>query len=133
MPWDGSPLAGFTTGSPWLPLGEEHASINVEALEKDRSSILHLYRALIDLRRSRPTLVSGKLQSLTVASEILSFQRVGEQDHILVVLNMGHVPTQVEIESGTVLASTGLDREGQTVGKTLDLRAAEGLVINLKR
>jgi len=133
MPWDGSPLAGFTKGSPWLPIGEEHASINVEALRKDRSSILHLYRALIDLRRRRPTLVSGKLQSLTVTSEILSFQRVGEQDHILVVLNMGHVPTQVEIESGTVLASTGLDRERQTVGKTLDLKAAEGVVIDLNK
>jgi alpha-glucosidase len=131
MPWDDSPSAGFTTGSPWLPLGDDYASVNVRALEQDRSSILHLYRRLIDLRRSRPTLVGVRLQSVAVNSEVLSFQRVGEQDRLLVLLNMGHNPMQIEVERGTILVSTHLDREGQAVGERLDLRAAEGVVVDL--
>ena len=50
MPWDGSPLAGFTTGKPWLPLGPDHASANVAAMSKSPDSILNLYRRLIELR-----------------------------------------------------------------------------------
>ena len=128
MPWDGSHSAGFTNGSPWLPLGDEPANINVEALQKDESSILHLYRRLINLRRMHPTLVSGKLQSLAVESEVLRFHRVGEQDRILVLLNMGHLPMQVEAEPGSVLASTCLDREGKKVSGTVALeRRPRGL------
>ena len=26
MPWDAAPHAGFTTGTPWLPLGDDHAA-----------------------------------------------------------------------------------------------------------
>ena len=133
MPWDDSRCAGFTTGSPWLPLGDNHASLNVGALEQDRSSILHLYRRLIGLRHKRPTLVTGKILSATADSDVLRFQRVGDQDRLLVLLNMGHEPTQVEIEHGTILISTHLDREGHETGETLDLRAAEGVVINLDR
>jgi alpha-glucosidase len=130
MPWDHSRCAGFTSGSPWLPLGDDYATLNVVALEQDRGSILHLYRRLLDLRRSRPTLVTGKLETVTADSGVLSFQRVGEH-HFLVLLNMGHNPAQVAIGQGTILASTHLDREGQLVGGALDLRAAEGMVIQL--
>ena len=131
MPWDGSRSAGFTEGSPWLPLGDEHAGINVEEFRKDGSSILHLYRRLIDLRRKHPTLVSGKLQSLTVESEVLRFHRIGEQDRILVLLNMGHVSMQIEIEPGSVLASTCLHHEGQRMSGTVTLEGAEGIVLSL--
>src|SRR5207248_7411935 len=64
MPWDGSASAGFTTGRPWLPLGPDYKELNVAALEQDSASILHLYRRLIDLRRSRPTLVRGSMWSI---------------------------------------------------------------------
>jgi alpha-glucosidase len=133
MPWDNSHLAGFTKGSPWLPLGDEHSNINVEALQKDRSSILCLYRRLIGLRRKHPTLIRGSLQALAVESEVLRFQRVEEQDRILVLLNMGHVPMQVEIEPGCVLASTFFDREGKRVSGTVALEGAEGVVISLDK
>ena len=62
MPWDGSPSGGFTTGLPWLPLGDEHEIVNVEALERDDYSILRLYRNLIQLRQTHATLVSGTAQ-----------------------------------------------------------------------
>jgi alpha-glucosidase len=46
MRWDGSASAGFTTGRPWLPIGTDHAQVNVVALEQNEASILHLYRKL---------------------------------------------------------------------------------------
>jgi alpha-glucosidase len=131
MPWDSSLAAGFTSGLPWLPLGNDHASENVAVLEKDPRSILHLYRRLIDLRRCHQTLVSGRLQSVSADNGVLRYQRQGEEEHFLVLLNMGQDPERITIESGSVLASTHLDREGQKVNGTVDLEVAEGIVISL--
>jgi alpha-glucosidase len=131
MLWDASPSAGFTTGSPWLPLGDDHAAVNVEALERDQTSILHLYRRLTHLRRTFPTLVRGTLQFVTADQHLLSFQRVGEEERFLVVLNVGHDPVRVPLENGTVLISTCLDRNAESVSGSLDLRAAEGIVLRL--
>lgn len=130
MRWDSSPLAGFTTGSPWLPIGEDHA-INVETLDKDPTSIFHLYRRLIQLRRTCSTLVGGKLQLVTADQHLLSFHRVGEAERFLVLLNLGYDSVQLPLENGTVVISTHLDREEQSVGKSVDLRPAEGIVLRL--
>ena len=130
MPWDDSPSAGFTSGTPWLPLGDNAAS-NVAAIEHAPRSILTLYRRLIDLRRIHPTLVRGKLQSVLAESGVLRFERVESGTCILVLLNMSKDSVQVAVGSGTVLASTGLDREGQELSGTINLKAAEGLILSL--
>jgi alpha-glucosidase len=131
MQWDGSVSAGFTTGRPWLPLSADHDQINVATLEQNRTSILHLYRKLIDLRRSHPTLVSGKMLSVVADRNLLRYERVGDKGRILVLMNMGTDPVPTTTESGTVLASTDFDRDGQKMGGAVEMKAAEGLVIDL--
>src|ERR1019366_2592838 len=131
MPWDGSASAGFTTGAPWLPLGDDYKTVNVAALGQDPRSILQLYRKLIGLRRGRPTLVNGKVQSVAAENGVLRFVRIGSNDRILVLLNMGMDVAQITLDGGTVLASTSLDREGETVSGTLEMKSSDGLAIDL--
>ncbi len=50
--WDSSEHAGFTTGTPWLPVNENYIDINAEQAVNDESSIYHHYRQLIALRKS---------------------------------------------------------------------------------
>ncbi|MGF1771625.1 alpha-glucosidase [Vibrio wakamikoensis] len=50
--WDNSEHAGFTTGTPWLPVNQNYADINAEQAINDESSIYHHYRQLIALRKS---------------------------------------------------------------------------------
>ena len=38
---------------------------------------------------------------------------------------------RMTVESGTVLASTGFDRDGEKVNGTIEMNAAEGIVIDL--
>src|SRR4051812_32563700 len=59
MQWDGTANAGFSTATPWLPLAGNFHDENVGGLAADARSILNLYRALIELRKSRPELVFG--------------------------------------------------------------------------
>jgi alpha-glucosidase len=47
MRWDGA-KAGFTTGEPWLPVGDDVEVCNVEVQRKDKRSLLALYRRLLD-------------------------------------------------------------------------------------
>jgi alpha-glucosidase len=131
MQWTSGRSAGFTTGHPWLPLSDNSHTVNVETQQADPASILHLYRRLIALRRTHPTFVSGKLQSVQANKGVLAFVRTGTSSRLLIVLNMVHDPVSLPVRSGTVLLSTHPDREGQTVTGTIDLRPAEGAVIQL--
>jgi hypothetical protein len=75
--------------------------------------------------------VSGRLQSVSADNGVLRYQRQGEEEHILVLLSMGQDPERIAIESGSVLASRYLDREGQKVSGKVDLEVAEGIIISL--
>jgi alpha-glucosidase len=128
MCWDQSPLAGFTTGAPWLPLGENRTNVNVAAEQGDSASILQLYCKLNALRKTHSTLISGKLHEIHVEQNVLRFRRSGDEE-IEVILNMTHESIAVPISQAIVLAGTHSDREGQTVTGLLTLRAAEGLLV----
>src|SRR5919198_758685 len=59
MQWDSSPNAGFTTGTPWLPIAADYQTVNVAVERDDPASMLTLYRRLIALRRATPALAVG--------------------------------------------------------------------------
>jgi alpha-glucosidase len=131
MPWDGSPLGGFTTGKPWLPLGHEHDQCNVEALKKDATSIYELYRKLLRLRREYGFLAHGKLADVKAEGHVLRFLRGNGDTRVEVVMNLGHDPVRTQVRTGTILVSTGIDREGEGVSDAIDLKAGEGLMIEV--
>jgi alpha-glucosidase len=133
MPWDGSPLAGFTDGQPWLPLGADHATVNVEALEQDRRSILHLYRNLIALRRKHPALIDGEMRPITADQNLLRYERIGGDERLLVLLNLGHSSVQVATEPGSVIAATGSSREGERIENSVELGGSEALLIKMEQ
>jgi alpha-glucosidase len=133
MPWDGSETGGFTTGEPWLPLGDT-SKRNVEQQRKEPRSLLSLYRQLIALRRQEPALTRGELRPLRSRNDIFSFGRMLDSAEILIGLNLVHEPRRWEWEgTGTLLLSTHLDRKEQRLkGPTL-LGADEGLIVRLAR
>jgi alpha-glucosidase len=133
MQWSGSRHAGFTSGTPWLPLSSSYGTANVEALTSDPRSILSLYRKLIALRRSRQALVTGTKRMVAAPADTIAYERGGVDETLLVALNLGHEPRELEGMRGTLLLSTHLDREGERVDGTLRLRADEGAIVALTR
>jgi alpha-glucosidase len=129
MQWDASPLVGFTTGRPWLPIAPEHEAVNVEVEENNDGSLLNLYRALIAMRRKHPVLVDGTMQHLDAHENVLRYQRVGAGERLQILLNLGHSASQVAVAGGMILKSTCGDREGARVNEIIELRAVEGLII----
>ena len=130
MQWDSTPHAGFSKNAPWLPLGENFVSQNVEVEESDPSSMLALYRALIELRRARPELAVGDYTRLTLTGDLLIFQRQHQRQRLLIALNFGSEAISVEaIASGRLLLSTFMDRASESMQATFMLRRAEGVII----
>jgi alpha-glucosidase len=64
MQWDATPAAGFTTGTPWLPVSPDWSTVNVARSQGDSRSLLALYRQLIAIRKASPALNLGTLQCL---------------------------------------------------------------------
>ncbi|WP_333854811.1 alpha,alpha-phosphotrehalase [Leclercia sp.] len=64
MQWDASASGGFTTGEPWIALGDNAEAINVEAALADPESVFYTYQALIGLRKTLPVLTWGDYQDL---------------------------------------------------------------------
>jgi alpha-glucosidase len=133
MPWDGSPGGGFTTGEPWLPMGEDHRSQNVAAQRGDPTSMLTLYRRLIALRRVEPALLLGTYRPAGVGEDWLAFLRESGGRRLLVALNLGSEPRAIELPgpAGRVLLSTALDRDGEPVQGSIGLRGDEGVILEL--
>jgi alpha-glucosidase len=132
MPWDGSRLAGFTDGQPWLPLNADHETVNVEALEQDKNSILHLYRKLIALRHKHPALIDGEMSSIAADQNLLRYERTRDGERFLVLLNLGHSPVQAVTETGIVIAATSSHRERERVDNFVELTGSEALLIKTR-
>jgi len=91
MQWDTSPNAGFTTGTPWLPVPASASRCNVAMEERDPESLLHFYKRLISLRRSHPSLRGGSYDALNPEDEnVFSYLRRTPDGRraIIVALNM---------------------------------------------
>ncbi|MFC6723867.1 alpha-glucosidase [Halobium palmae] len=60
MQWTADDEAGFTDGTPWIPVNPNHTRINVDAERGDPESVLEYYRRVIDLRHEHDVLVYGR-------------------------------------------------------------------------
>ncbi|WP_421855474.1 alpha-glucosidase [Novosphingobium sp.] len=91
LPWQAqSEQGGFTTGQPWLPLGDDNHARAVDLQEADPASLLHLMRALLALRKDNAALRTGDFTVLHAAGNVLAFRRNAAGSRVLGVFNMGH-------------------------------------------
>jgi alpha-glucosidase len=135
MQWDSRLHAGFTTGTPWLPVAADAARVNVAAQRQDPGSLLTLYHRLIGLRRASPALAVGTYTPLEAPGEVLAYMRTAAGQRFLVVLNLGPHPQQFAASQaathGRVVLSTHLDRTEEAVHGMLALRGDEGVILEL--
>ena len=64
MQWDDSAHAGFTTGTPWIPVNPNHKVVNAAEALEDPDSVLAHYRRLIELRHTEPAVAHGDFAML---------------------------------------------------------------------
>ena len=88
MQWTAERHAGFTSGTPWLPVNENYPTLNAAAEEKDTDSVLHFYRHLAKLRETIPALLDGVYEELLEENEqIYAFSRTLGKARIKTAVN----------------------------------------------
>jgi oligo-1,6-glucosidase len=91
--WDDSPSAGFTTGTPWLPVNPDCAEWNAAAQRDDPHSVLAHHRRLIALRRSDDVVALGDFTMLLPEhDDVYAFTRSLGGTTLLVACNLSATP-----------------------------------------
>ncbi len=88
MQWSDGENAGFTTGTPWLPVNPNYREINAEAALADPDSVFYYYQKLIRLRKEYPIFREGDFELVDAKSEqTFAYLRRTEDETLLVACN----------------------------------------------
>ena len=114
MQWDDTDNAGFTSGTPWMPVNPNYREINARAALSDPDSVFYHYQKLISLRRQEPVIVHGAYRLLLPDSEeLFVYERVLGDEKILVACSFADHETEFsvpeEFVSGICLISNYKD------------------------
>ncbi|MEJ5223058.1 MAG: alpha-amylase family glycosyl hydrolase [Anaerolineales bacterium] len=132
MQWDSSPQAGFTTGTPWLPVHPNYPVRNLSAQRADPHSLYHFTRRLLSLRREHAALRRGSLHFLDAPSAILAYLRQTDDETVLVALNFSARSARLPLPHGLptrwrALLST--EKREETASAPLTLQPFEACVL----
>ncbi len=118
MPWEPGPQLGFTTGTPWLPLGANRGDHHTAAAQRGHpGSPLERTRELLDARRRLPALTGdSSLEWVIDEGPVVAVTR---SDEVLVALHVGDgegdarlvLPEQCELAYATDPATRLVDGE----------------------
>ena len=89
MQWAAGENAGFTTGTPWLAVNENHAVINAEREVGDPGSIHAFYKELVRLRKELPIIADGGVTFLERENnDVLAYERTLDGKKLRVLCNL---------------------------------------------
>jgi alpha-glucosidase len=99
----------------------------------DETSMLSLYRRLIDLRRHEPALAVGTYRPVAASGTVLAYRRSFGGRELLVALNLGAAPQRLampaDFAAGKVLVSASGMAEGRAHRHEIGLEANQALVL----
>jgi alpha-glucosidase len=99
MQWDDSENAGFSKGTPWLPVPATSKTHNVADESKNPDSVLEFYQSVLKLRHSNPALLDGSYKAINDAdANVLSYLRLDGDRAMVVALNMSDAPRKVTVD-----------------------------------
>ena len=131
--WSDKPQAGFTSGTPWIPVNANNPEINAEKELRDPGSILNFYKKIIALRKTHQVIVYGTYSLLMPGDERLYlYTRQLGTAKLLVVCNFtnetAHADIPPKFGNAAVLIS---NYESGTQDRSL-VRPYEGTVYSIE-
>ena len=141
MQWSDGENAGFTTGTPWLPVNPNYTEINVKDQESRPDSVLNHYRKLTALKKSpeyKEVFTYGRFIPDHEDQEgIFAYHRKTDEQDILVAANYGTEPCTLKMNNASakvLLSNVGTeDVRGQEIAETgaVTLESCEAVVLLL--
>lgn len=135
MQWDDSVNAGFSTGKPWLPVNQNHKTINVASQEKNPNSILNYFKKMVKLRKNNKVLIYGDYELLDAENpDIYAYTRTLEDQKMLVVLNFTDHDSDIELSEANDLEAIPINNYEDLMNEngTLTLKPYQAIICSLK-
>ncbi len=122
MQWTGDRNAGFSKAdfarlyaAPIMDPVSGYQAINVEAQQRDPSSLLNWTKRMIDLRKQHQTFGRGSIEFLHPANrKVLAYIRKHENDIILCVANLSRFVQPAELDMAEYNGMTPIEMVGRT-------------------
>ena len=131
--WDSSKNAGFTTGTPWLPVNPNYKKINVAEQEKDPESVLSYYKKLTALRKNpeyKETMVYGDFVPFMADEDrLMAFYRKGEKT-LLILGNYRKEERELELPA-PVKKLVLSNAEPRITGRKITLSGYEATILEV--
>lgn len=96
MLWDNSTNAGFTSGTPWLPVNSNSTHVNVATLQAAKHSHLEVYMGLSHIRRDK-SILYGDMETY-FDDNVFAYNRIkkGNPGYVVAV-NLGDVEVHANV------------------------------------
>lgn len=109
MQWDAGRHAGFTTGTPWLPVNANYVEINAARAVADPQSVWTHHRRLIELRHTERVVVDGRFTMLLPEHPtVYAFTRTLDDVSMLVLGHFGDGEVDVPVADAAAWAAAEL-------------------------
>ncbi len=134
--WDASANAGFTTGTPWISVNENHKEVNVTVENSNPNSVLNYFRKMVQLRKTNKTLVYGKYELIDKTNpKIYAYTRGAGKNKLLILLNFSKENVNWKITNNLKLSNKILTNNYTDLIKTkntISLKPYQAICIQLK-
>ncbi|MCY8673763.1 alpha-glucosidase C-terminal domain-containing protein, partial [Bacillus haynesii] len=132
--------AGFTTGTPWIPVPDNYKEINAEEALSDPDSIFYHYKKLNELRKEFDIITTGDYQLILEDNqELYAYLRNGADEKLLVINNFYgketefQLPDDIDIEGYDAKVLISNDTDLPESFKRFKLKPYQSIVYHLAK
>jgi len=107
MQWTDGQNAGFTTGTPWLPVNPNYTEINVKSQINDPDSVRNFYKKMIAMRSESEILKFGDFKAVETGKHIFAYKRTYNGQSMTIALNFSPFEQKFEYSGETLISNCG--------------------------
>ena len=98
MQWDTSNNAGFSSEIPWLPVHENHTTVNVANQQNDQNSVLNHFKKMVTFRKDNLLLVYGNYKIIQEEHQtIYAYSRTLDDEQMTILLNFSESESSIRL------------------------------------
>ena len=136
--WNNNKNAGFTSGEPWIPVGNLYKNINAENALNDKDSVFYHYKNLISLRKQHDVISDGSFNIiLENHDKVYAYTRSYKNTNLIVLNNFYGEDTEATIEKELIEGNSKIlisnYKDSGSLSKNIKLRPYESIVYIIEK
>ncbi len=136
MQWDDTKNAGFSSETPWLPVHENHTTVNVANQQNDHNSVLNHFRKMVALRKDNLLLVYGKYEIIQENHPtIYAYSRTLDDEQMKILLNFSESTSKINLHDLVLYKEVLINNYNELLidKNTITLQPYQAVVLKLKK